>query len=1016
MTDDKEFAIRLRFLDEAQEYLNTLESRVMGLAEGFGRETINEALRAAHSIKGGAGLMGLPTLSKLAHRLEDGLKVLKIRRGKITVDIQLEQQLLVAIDCMGQVVHQNRQHIKWGDDSPGPVDWAWLQQHVEPIFAKLHERLGEPAEEDFQAVFAADNSGNIIALLFQSEVAGCLQRLESLMAEHDPCLREEVVILAQELGGLGEMLQIETYTQLCRSIEAQMTIADDHEVVPLSRAALLIWKQAQDSVLRGNLAAIPREFLGRQATLLDARCEEQEIPLPKPQTWKDTSEVLEVQVMMVPEDKEHASNSQAESATDLEVAGSEVAGPEVVNASNGTPNAGTEDLTTPEHTVVDFTRQTVCEPMAAGTEPAIANASDSLPFETTLNNTVRVPTQQIDHLSDLFGSLIVERTCLELELKRLRQTVRNLKGRVQSLDRANEELQDTYDFIDFQEELAQSHNTHLVDEQRLGLSCNFLGLNCSRKLHAPFRKMKDTVGQLQEVGNDIDLALNATEQATRCLRKTSRQVQKSLTQLRMCPLADIFDRFPQALRQMSLQYNKPVELHLEGENILVDRTVLEVLQESLMHIVRNCFDHGIEDLETRRLRGKPNHGTISLLAEQQGSRTIITIRDDGGGIPLAKIRDRACQMEMDEALLAAASTQDLLSLIFEPGFSTASQVTELSGRGIGMDIVRNRLKEIRGEIQVNTKTGVGTVFTLSIPFAPSVTRVLIAESNGVRMAFPIDAIEEMIVLPSEHLERGNSSASFTWNGEQSHLVKLSDWLHCNFPVLQKSPDIAPVTTPIVLLVRHGQHLVGIQMDRSWGEQEVTLRQVVGNLPMPIGFNGCTIGGDGQAVPLVNLPDLLDWIASGKAADTSAAVTSAAATPKALYRRELTANPETSGARKPHILLIDDSLNVRQLMTRTLREAGYQVVQAKDGQDALDKLVAGLTVEGVICDEEMPRLDGYGFLAKLKAMAGYNHLPVALLTARDRPEHQIMAMNLGAAACFTKPYDKQTLLQTLEALV
>jgi chemosensory pili system protein ChpA (sensor histidine kinase/response regulator) len=548
-----------------------------------------------------------------------------------------------------------------------------------------------------------------------------------------------------------------------------------------------------------------------------------------------------------------------------------------------------------------------------------------------------------------------------------------------------------------------------------------LELDRYRDLHLPFRETIETIIQLQEVGADIELSLDNTDQTTRSLRKTSRQLQKNLTHLRMRPLSDIFKRFPKALRQMSLQYNKPVNLKLQGERTLVDRNVLEALQEPLMHIIRNCFDHGIETADVRQQRGKPATGTIAISAYQQSGRTYITIRDDGGGIAVEKIRDRARHMGLDEALLAAAREDELLSLIFEPGFSTATEVTDLSGRGIGMDVVRSRLKEVRGDISVETQPGEGTVFTLSIPFTLSVTQVLIAESRGMRMGFPVESIEEIFMLPSEAIFATAGKESFEWNGKIVQLVRLTDWLQFNCPVCLESPEIAPaISTPTVLLVYANQRWVGVQVERSWGEQEVALRRVLGHISLPQGFNSCTIMGDGQVVPLVNVPELLYWIASceatGQSVDRSVNPPDVAPSKMAHLPSSAGFSPYHLVPRQPTILVIDDSINVRRLLALTLEKAGYEVAQAKDGQDALDKLSAGLEVDAIICDVEMPRLDGYGFLARLRAETHHQALPVAMLTSRSSPKHRKLAMDLGASAYFTKPYNEQNLLQTLETMI
>jgi chemotaxis family two-component system sensor histidine kinase/response regulator PixL len=981
MSDDKELEIRLQFIDEAREYLATLEACLTGLPRHFDAGSINEALRAAHSIKGGAALMGLQLLSQLAHRLEDGLKVLKVQRGKMTVDASLEQQLLAAVDCLSQVMQADHQQLSQGHHQQPPVDQHWVQAHVAPIFDDLHQRLGDPEPEDAHSMLSPEDGQDIIPLLFQSEVEGCLNRLESVLAEQSPCLREEVQILAQELGGLGEMLQLESFIHLCQSIADQALTATDAAMPDVAQAALATWRHTQTLVISGNFSELPDS-------------------MPSPPSVEDGDDDDDDTLTLWP-------------PLSSMVVGANEAPPAPLETTAAGSSPSPEEIYL--HQAPPFQ-----PPVTAGADPDPATAADPPSSPPTAapqdDSTVRVPVKQINQLSDLFGELTIERNRLELEVSRLRDLVITLQNRMRNLDQVNGDLRSVYDRVATQgtpqppSPPVNGGRYPRSDRQQF----DALELDRYLDLHLPFREVNETIIQLQEVGADIELSLDGTDQTTRNLRKTSRQLQKNLTQLRMRPLADIFERFPRALRQMSLQYHKPVELTLHGERTLVDRNVLEALQEPLMHIIRNCFDHGIEDPETRRQLGKPEAGNITISAQQQNGRTWITIRDDGGGIEVEKIRDRACQMGLDGSLLAAATTQELLSLIFEPGFSTATEVTDLSGRGIGMDVVRSRLKDIRGDIQVDTQPGEGTVFTLSIPYTLSVTRVLIVESHTMRMAFPVDAIEEIFALAPEQIITTAGKESFEWDGEIVQLVRLSQWLHFNCPISLESPEISPaISTPTVMLVQYNQRLVGIQVERSWGEQEVALRRVAGNLPMPKGFNSCTIMGDGQVVPLVNIPELLYWIASCEASGTNDSVEPAI---PAYLPTHYSNDPALKPPRKPTVLLIDDSINVRRLLALTLEKAGYQVAQAKDGQDAMDKLIAGLAVEAVICDVEMPRLDGYGFLAKLKAEPDHQHLPVAMLTSRSSQKHRQLALDLGAAAYFTKPYNEQFLLQTLEEMI
>jgi chemosensory pili system protein ChpA (sensor histidine kinase/response regulator) len=480
------------------------------------------------------------------------------------------------------------------------------------------------------------------------------------------------------------------------------------------------------------------------------------------------------------------------------------------------------------------------------------------------------------------------------------------------------------------------------------------------------------------------------------------------------------------LRDLSLQYGKLVELKVYGKGTLIDRSILEALSDPLMHLVRNAFDHGIEDPATRQAQGKPRSAVIEIKAAHRGNQTIISVSDDGNGINLNKIRARAEAMGLDAGLLAAASEDELLSLIFEPGFSTADKVTALSGRGVGMDVVRNNLKLIRGDIRVDTAPGRGTTFTLTVPFTLSVARVLLVESNGMLLAFPTDVIEEMLLLHPEQVLTTPGSEVLNWEGEMVPLTRLGTWLKFYCPrrhsVLEGVPSISE---PTVLMISQGDQLQGLQVDRCWGEREVAIRQVEGSIALPPGMSSACVLGDGKVVPLVDVGELLRWIASSsRKGDAGLGTGDWGWLPQDAYPNSVPSCPSlvpsfqqvSEVTQKDIILVVDDSINVRRFLALALEKAGYLVEQAKDGQDAVEKLLGGLHCCAVICDIEMPRLDGYGFLARIKSEPAFDDLPIAMLTSRTGDKHRQLAMTLGAAAYFSKPYNEQELLRTMKQLI
>ena len=1031
MSQDKELEIQMQFLEEAIDYLNTLEGVLLEIdpSSNIPLEKINAALRAAHSIKGGAAMMGFRALSDLAHRLEDCFKVLKTRKSSLDLDTELQSLLISGVDWLRQIVDLH---------SEGhAIEEQWLKTFCYPVFEELHERLGDPAPEDMSTMLSPDEGQNIIPLLFQTEVEGSLQRLESVLSHKQRSgLKEEIRVMAAELGGLGEMLELPAFTQLCQSVADRIKITtNDNEVSNLAQAALQAWRRSQALVLTNQMDNLPVDidlahlesenselsaetsvhssYLVTENTAIDVNIEDLLVD-----SQEETEEIFvenaqqsqEVDFTFL-EDETIATDFEA-----LEAAFAREATEEVFEELQPTPTSR-EEISTTDYKLVEH-------------KPESSFAGSKSEAQ---ENTVRVPSKQLEQINDLFGELIIQRNGLNLQLERLRKLIRSLNKRVQTLDRENQQLRTAYDKMATESSgnfsvsslalggsKAANDNSSSGDDkvtQSINSSFDALEMDRYNELNLLSQEVMETIVQVQEVTTDIELSIEDTDQISRKLNKTSKQLQRKLTQIRMRPLGDIIDRFPRAVRDMSVEHGKNVQLKIEGANTLIERSILESLNEPLMHLMRNAFDHGIEDPETRVAVGKPESGLIEIKAYHRRNRTIITMRDDGSGIELSKIRKKALEMGLDESLLEQATEEELLSLIFEPGFSTSEHVTSLSGRGVGMDVVRNNLKQIRGDITVNTEHGRGTTFTLSVPFTLSVARVLLVESNRMLLAFPTDIIDEIFLLEDKQIITTDGDEFLPWQNKNLKLIRLNQYLRFNCPRYD-NPDLetpAAINANSVLIVKGTSQQVAMQVDRTWGEMEVAVRQVEEYIPLPEGFSNCTILGDGRVVPLVNINELLYGVVNKDRNYRSRKLPSAKLKTPFLLAGEAKLS-EPSRNRKGKILIVDDSINVRRFLALTLEKAGYTVEQAKDGQDGLEKLDSGLKVQAVICDIEMPRIDGYGFLGRIKANTNTRNIPVAMLTSRSSNKHRLLAMQLGAVAYFSKPYNEQDLVKTLEEII
>src|SRR4028118_815004 len=1118
MSQDKEREIQIQFLEEAQEYLDTIESVLLGLASShIDGHQMDAVLRAAHSVKGGAGMMGFQTLSQLAHRLEDSFKVLKAQRNSLVVDESLESLLLAGMDRLRQVLDCNRQ----GTD----VDEQWLATVGNPVFEKLHERLGDPVADDATTMLGADDGTNVAALLFETEVEGCLARLEAVLADtQTPCFQEELSIMAQELGGLGEMLQLFSFTQLCESVIQHLETAS-MEVREIAQLALNSWRIAQALVLVGQVNSLPTSIDLAQAaggpvtqlgssptqTLAWEENRVEEVVAAEFDIYGESlsspevtaNDILEERVAYLTEstfqDREVRSWSPTPTlageedrveevvAAEFDIYGESLSSPEVTandvieeRVAHRSPSASlSREVQTDKGEVISGDYRAYSAPVSESVAPRKdsaarkeqeaprwreekpLSASSTQPKESQ-ENSVRIPVRQLDRLNDLFGELTIERNGLSLHLGRLRNLIETLAHRVSTLEQSNIRLRTTYDTVATQaavpaalrsKEAFNAHSAHfdaldprynayghdnvvpvhafkaassvaepssVLGDGTLNINSRFDALEMDRysDLHLLSMEVMETIVQVQEVTSDIGLAIEDTDSTARELNQTAKQLQTNLTRIRMRPLSDLVGRFSRALRDLSLQYGKLVEFKVYGKGTLIDRSILEALSDPLMHLVRNSFDHGIEDPATRQAQGKPRSAVIEIKAAHRGNQTIISVSDDGNGINLNKIRARAEAMGLDAGLLAAASEDELLSLIFEPGFSTADKVTALSGRGVGMDVVRNNLKLIRGDIRVDTAPGRGTTFTLTVPFTLSVARVLLVESNGMLLAFPTDVIEEMLLLHPEQVLTTPGSEVLNWEGEMVPLTRLGTWLKFYCPrrhsVLEGVPSISE---PTVLMISQGDQLQGLQVDRCWGEREVAIRQVEGSIALPPGMSSACVLGDGKVVPLVDVGELLRWIASSsRKGDAGRGTGDWGWLPQDAYPNSVPSCPSlvpsfqqvSEVTQKDIILVVDDSINVRRFLALALEKAGYLVEQAKDGQDAVEKLLGGLHCCAVICDIEMPRLDGYGFLARIKSEPAFDDLPIAMLTSRTGDKHRQLAMTLGAAAYFSQPYNEQEL--------
>ncbi len=637
----------------------------------------------------------------------------------------------------------------------------------------------------------------------------------------------------------------------------------------------------------------------------------------------------------------------------------------------------------------------------------------------TFEQTMRVSVRHLDNLNNLVGELVVNRNTLEQDQNRMRQFVEKLLSEVQKLNDVGKRMQDLYErslmensLIASRQQSKANANTSIPqlggEDISGGLEYDPLEMDRFTPIHLLSQKMIELTVRVRESTADIEFVVDGSTEVTRGLRQITGQLQEDLTKSRMIPFAQTADRLQRGVRDNGLKYGKQVELTVEGRDTLIDKVILESLTDPLIHMVNNGIAHGIESSEARQAAGKPAEGKIMIRALHQGNQTIISISDDGAGIDTERVKQKAIEKGIITPQKAATMAKsEIYDLLFLPSFSTKDEADELAGRGVGMDVVRTSITEIRGTITTESTLGVGTTFTIRLPLALSIAKALIAVNNKCNIAFPMDGIEDtQDVSPEQIQTNSNGEQCIFWRDEMMPFKPLSELLEFNRPLMRNNfyttnEDDTDLVS--ILILRSDGNFTAVQVDKIIGDQEIAIKPLQGPASKPLGIAGATVMGDGRIIPIADVMELIDLAKGTLIRHVSAEWTTQMTAPTVQL-------PESM------VLIVDDSITVRELLSLTFKRAGYRVEQARDGQEAWDKLRAGLPCDIVFCDIEMPRMDGLEFLSRVQKDASLSKVPVAMLTSRGSDRHRQIAAQLGASGYFIKPYLEEALLDAAKRMI
>ena len=941
------------FLQEAPQLLQVLEQELLSIRENYSITKVHTLMRATHTLKGAAASVGLESIKTVAHSLEDIFKTLY--KPDLVIDQEIEALLFEGYECLRAPLMAE---LTGAHDNNSEVF-----DRAAAIFTKLQEKLGDCFGQEAYIPTSTELGFDVIQSIFELGVTQRLEEIASVLASDQPqVIASTLQAQAEIFLGLAESLNLPGFGAIAAAVLTALATHPD-QAVTIAQAALADFQQGQIAVLAGDRAS------GGQPSLALQQLAEGE---------RDSS---------LSEGEAEETDSLFETIWNL------------TDSEDLPIEEEQEDLSFNEYTWDNLEDDVETDPSH---QPRVSTSTIPKKDSAPGFDTVRVNVEHLDHLNYLIGELLTNQNRQSLQDEQLQGRIQELLSQLAKHQQLLSQLQDWSDAL----ELDRQIKPVLV------------------------QSLLENAVQLEATTDGID---SFSRQSSQILSKQSRlltSARDDLLEARMVPLDDIFSLLPRVLQQLETLYNKPVALELSGTEVLVDKAVAEKLYDPLLHLVRNAFDHGIEPMDVRQQRGKVEKGKIEIRAFHQGSHLMIEVRDDGQGLKFDQIRQQAIRLELvSPEQVHNLNEAQLMDLLFEPGFSTAEQVNNLSGRGIGLDVVRAQLEALQGAVTIYSQPNRGTTFLLQIPVSLTMAKLFFCQAGSNIYSLLTDAIEQIVVPQPDKIRHWEGGKVMRWGeGAEEQLIPV-------YRLEQILNYLSPVTKPLdnqstnelmpVVLLRCQNKLLGLEVDQVIGEQELVIRPLGPMIVPPPYVYGSSILADGQLTLVIDGAALAKYVfdQQNSAYTNQASVSftspifspnsprhasfaagfwdgSASSTeicrlpqetifPKALEgTKNRNLAPQLPNQPNPvrampaeTLLLVDDSLTLRQTLALTFQKSGYQVIEARDGYEAIEQLQLQSAIQLVICDLDMPRMNGFEFLNYRQQNPALAEIPVIILTSR-----------------------------------
>ena len=997
------------YLNEADEWSRRLVTSLQEWALELHEPLPDNAVALAHSLAGSSATVGFSALSEMARTLEHALQHVQFQSGGTE---EQGQAFMAAAEDIRRLLHQ--------------FAAGFLKEPSQEVLAQLRQILETeventltPPEEDAAEAFPMDAVELVQPVA--AEAPTLVETLDDPETFAEATLEPAPLIVPQ--GHVAPALSVVVPDQdqlvddaIARAVALASDLDDDIDVIdvidpdlfpifeeeaaellPQLGGALRQWASRPDNLgarsevlralhtLKGSSRLAGAMRLGEMAHRLESAIEHLDV---------ETVTTDQIEPLQGNFDGLQA-NFDALRAIGQTGADTVVSLPVEANRS-GTSPATPAEASSAAAAAAHAPAGAAAVPLISTQAVRLPGPSQLAPLRVASNQSVRVRAQLLDRLVNQAGEVMISRSRLDVRLGQFRSSLTDLSG---NLDRLRQQLRD----IEVQAESQMQSRLALSKDSAAGFDP--LEFDRFTRVQELTRMMAESVNDVATVQRNLQRAMEGAEDDLIAQGRQARELQRDLLRTRMVEFEGIAERLYAVVRQASKETGKQIKLDITGGSIEMDRGVLDRMTPAFEHLLRNCVAHGIEDPEVRTAAGKPASGTITVDLHHEGNDVSVEFRDDGAGLNLPRIREKALAQGIVEPGVEL-SDADAAHLIFMPGFSTASEVTGLAGRGIGMDVVRAEINALGGRIETSTEAGRGAGFRMVLPLTTAVTQVVMLRAGDLAIGVPASVVEIVRRTSVQDLEEAYRTGTFDDGMEKVPFF----WAGALLQASARSHEIAGKTRPVVIF-RSAAQRIAMHVDEVLGNQEVVVKNLGPQLSRLPGLAGMSVLASGAVVLIYN-PVALSTVYGDQVRAASVGLPPVAQDGGAGAGKAMV-SPQLAGpSQVPLVLVVDDSITVRRVTQRLLQREGYRVSLAADGLQALERLQEERPTV-VLSDIEMPRMDGFDLARNIRADGALRDLPIIMITSRIAEKHREHAMELGVNHYLGKPYSDEELLSLVQ---